>query len=313
LLSALSFLVVYDNAMEQKLWVYFLIPISFSSSFFFWLFAKSVFDDKLVIHVKYLFYFFLVGSIMLFSHLQHAHHLFFDPELVDIGLNFMVKAIPALTSIFFVVLAVLESQKKPEKDLINSRRTFRCYFIPITAVLLVLTITGKLSITGLSKIPPSIDLFHKVIILCIILPFIFLRLQLKRGFFLSTSDEIDDEIPPAISEGFISDLENFMVTKRVYIEEDVSLKTIASSLKVPEYKVRKIINSKLGYRNFNEFINSYRINEACRVLEDKSNQDLTILEIAYSIGYKSISPFNRAFKELKGQTPTQYRKTIIDT
>jgi AraC-like DNA-binding protein len=75
-----------------------------------------------------------------------------------------------------------------------------------------------------------------------------------------------------------------------------------------EYKVRRLINGELGFRNFNDFLNKYRVNDACEILNDPSQNRKTILEIAYSLGYQSIGPFNKAFKELKETTPTVFRK-----
>jgi AraC-like DNA-binding protein len=75
-----------------------------------------------------------------------------------------------------------------------------------------------------------------------------------------------------------------------------------------EYRLRRLINGELGFRNFNDFLNQYRVNEACEVLSDPSQNRKTVLEIAYSLGYQSIGPFNKAFKELTGTTPTAFRK-----
>ena len=51
------------------------------------------------------------------------------------------------------------------------------------------------------------------------------------------------------------------------------------------------------------FLNQYRINDACETLSDPAEARKTILEIAYELGYQSIGPFNKAFKDLKGLTP----------
>ena len=55
-----------------------------------------------------------------------------------------------------------------------------------------------------------------------------------------------------------------------------------------------------------EFLNHYRIKEACALLDSK--EDLTFQEIAYRMGYQSVATFNRAFKKETGVTPTEYRK-----
>ncbi|MCB1173375.1 MAG: AraC family transcriptional regulator [Leptospiraceae bacterium] len=66
-----------------------------------------------------------------------------------------------------------------------------------------------------------------------------------------------------------------------------------------------------GFRNFNQFLNSYRIHEACRVLADPAMNDQTVLRIAFDLGFASLAPFNLAFKRITGTTPTKYRKSIL--
>ena len=80
----------------------------------------------------------------------------------------------------------------------------------------------------------------------------------------------------------------------------------ASSLNEHDYKVTQCITGLLGYRNFNHFINSHRIDHAKRMLADAS-EDRPILSIAYDCGFNSIGTFNRAFKEIVGMSPRDYR------
>jgi AraC-like DNA-binding protein len=92
-----------------------------------------------------------------------------------------------------------------------------------------------------------------------------------------------------------------------YRRENLTLKDLAKALEVPEYKVRAVINKELGYRNFNEFINEYRIVEAAQRLIDEP--DTPISNIALDVGYRTLSSFNRAFRKEKETTPTAYRES----
>ena len=93
-----------------------------------------------------------------------------------------------------------------------------------------------------------------------------------------------------------------------YRQEKLTLKDLAVELKMPEYKVRAVINKELGYRNFNEFINEYRITEAAQRLI--SEPDTPISNIALDVGYRTLSSFNRAFRKEKETTPTAYRELV---
>ena len=72
--------------------------------------------------------------------------------------------------------------------------------------------------------------------------------------------------------------------------------------------MRKMINGSMGYRNFNQFLNQFRIQEATRRLIDRDTRRLPVLTIAIDVGYASLAPFNKAFKTMHGVTPTEYRK-----
>ena len=75
---------------------------------------------------------------------------------------------------------------------------------------------------------------------------------------------------------------------------------------MPEYRLRRLINGQLGYRNFNAFLNGYRIEEARAALADPSQAEVPVTTIALDAGFQSIGPFNRAFKVSTGVTPTEY-------
>jgi AraC-like DNA-binding protein len=96
-----------------------------------------------------------------------------------------------------------------------------------------------------------------------------------------------------------------IMTQGFYRQEKLTLKDLAVELGLPEYKVRRVINKELGYRNFNEFINEYRINEAA--LRLLAEPETPISNIALDVGYRTLSSFNRAFRKEKETTPTAYR------
>jgi len=107
-------------------------------------------------------------------------------------------------------------------------------------------------------------------------------------------------------------LQSVMEKERFYIQENLSVRVLASHLGVHEYKMRRFINGRLGFRNFNEFLNEYRIKEACAVLADPEKNDTPILRLAMELGYGSLAPFNRAFRVVTGKTPTEYRRAVLE-
>lgn len=95
-----------------------------------------------------------------------------------------------------------------------------------------------------------------------------------------------------------------MGRERAYAREGLSLAQLAAQLDTTPAQLRQAINQHLGYRNFNDFLHHYRIDEAAQRLK---SQDLPILTIALDVGYGSIGPFNRAFKQIQGLTPSEFR------
>lgn len=107
------------------------------------------------------------------------------------------------------------------------------------------------------------------------------------------------------------------LSKRILkaIEDDGVLTTpnlkvaaFAALIKEQEYKVTRCITNHLQYRNFNHLLNTHRIERAKHIFNDPNSSHLTIATIAYDCGFNSLGPFNRAFRQYIGLTPTEFRK-----
>jgi AraC-like DNA-binding protein len=104
-----------------------------------------------------------------------------------------------------------------------------------------------------------------------------------------------------------------MARDELWRREGLTIADLATEAGVSERQLRRLINEKLGHRNFTGFLNSYRIDAAKTKLADPREAGRTIAEIAFDLGYASLGPFNRAFKEATGQTPSAFRKgTMAD-
>jgi AraC-like DNA-binding protein len=112
----------------------------------------------------------------------------------------------------------------------------------------------------------------------------------------------DDDAP------LLSALRRLMDTEKVYREEGQSIGSLAVKLGTPEHRLRRLINRHLGYRNFNAFLNGYRLDEVMAALGDPTQEEVPILTIALDAGFQSLGPFNRAFKAQAGMTPSEFRR-----
>ena len=93
-----------------------------------------------------------------------------------------------------------------------------------------------------------------------------------------------------------------------YRTPGLSVHALADRLAIPEYRLRYLVHERLGFRNFNALLHHYRIAEVCAALEDQKQNTTPVLTLALTAGYQSINPFNRAFREIHGMTPTEYRR-----
>ncbi|MCC8984808.1 helix-turn-helix domain-containing protein [Bradyrhizobium acaciae] len=114
--------------------------------------------------------------------------------------------------------------------------------------------------------------------------------------------------PPASSQAALNQLKHLMATERTYRQEGLTIGVLAVRLGMPEYRLRTLINDGLGHRNFNAFLNRYRLDEAKAALADASQAEVPVLTIALDAGFQSLAPFNRAFKADTGLTPTEFRR-----
>lgn len=95
--------------------------------------------------------------------------------------------------------------------------------------------------------------------------------------------------------------------EKIYLDPLLDLKRLAKKLSLTSKQVSQVINENSG-RNFNDFINTFRINRAMQLIVEI--RDKNIIDIAYEVGFNSKSTFNTAFKKVTGITPSQYKSTI---
>ena len=105
----------------------------------------------------------------------------------------------------------------------------------------------------------------------------------------------------------VSALEDLMKTERMFRTQGLSITALAARLRVPEHRLRQLLNYGLGHRNFNAYIGQWRIAEAKEALRDPDQLLVPISTIAIDCGFHSLAPFNRAFRGETGMTPSEYR------
>lgn len=196
-----------------------------------------------------------------------------------------------------------------QNDLVEARRRFRRTFVTLGGGLL-----GIIAVVELAVVEPD-DLqwllLLQVSAVWLLAAWICASL-LKLEDLFSVSDPVVQVV--TAEDGVDPDTElvlALMTDEKLYLQEGLTVAGLAERAGVPEYRTRQIINTRLGFRNFSDFLNGYRIEDAALRLKDPQMRRLPILTIALDVGFGSIGPFNRAFKDRLGLTPSVYRRQAL--
>lgn len=108
----------------------------------------------------------------------------------------------------------------------------------------------------------------------------------------------------------IEQLRKYMTEKEPFLEPTLTLQDLALQMHIPSRKLSILINQHIG-QHFFEFINKYRIEKAIEILEKSSNNEFTIQQILFEVGFNSKSSFNTAFKKQTQLTPTKYKNQLF--
>ncbi|WP_299440861.1 helix-turn-helix domain-containing protein [uncultured Aquimarina sp.] len=108
----------------------------------------------------------------------------------------------------------------------------------------------------------------------------------------------------------ISALEDLMKNEQLYLNPSLKLSDVVQKTGIPQKTISAVLNKHVS-KSFNEYINTYRIEALkVRLLEEKSEK-YTITGIAFECGFNSQATFQRAFKAITNQSPSEFRKTHL--
>lgn len=96
-----------------------------------------------------------------------------------------------------------------------------------------------------------------------------------------------------------------MEEEKLYCDEDLSLARLSDILSITQHQLSQFLNTYYQ-QNFNNFINSYRVNEAKKILLEEPRRQT--LSVALAVGFNSYSAFHAAFKKNTGMSPIQFRQ-----
>ncbi|WP_080059427.1 helix-turn-helix domain-containing protein [Spirosoma aerolatum] len=113
------------------------------------------------------------------------------------------------------------------------------------------------------------------------------------------------DLPVETVEQVVTALDKAMGQEKLYMDPDLSVDKLGQHLQLPPKLISAVLNQHIR-KNFNGFINEYRVEEVKRRVLDPTNEHLTLTGIAFESGFNSQATFQRTFKQLTGSSPGEY-------
>jgi len=273
----------------------------------FWLLCLSIFDDHFRLRFWQLGL--VACTIILPDIVKFNAHYTGEPTA---GLlKYVFKDLPQFLELVLLVWAYGIMLHYWQVDLVSARRRIRLPLLLISGFFILFVIATRYVLRIYS--PWMYD--AQYIVLAGVLLIINVQMLPWRRSQLFGDGVIEVQQAEHKPEGELSEIEQLKVQlsrvmeeEKLYRQMGLTIADVAKAVQLPEYRLRQLINSEMGYRNFNDFLARYRIDEASQRLARADEKRLAVLTIAMDVGYKSISTFNKSFKEIHSITPTQYRK-----
>ena len=304
-----------EVASRQTWWHAPLIALAAGNAVVFWLFARALFDDAFRLRPWHgaLWAAFVAVALVEFFVLRPA-------GLAAAG--FVVLAHGA-GRVALAVLAVGYTLSSWRADLVEERRRLRVFIVGATALYIAVEAAFDLAFQPVPR-PAFASTANAagLAAMALIITSSLLRVT-TAGLFPAAAEAGEtavvggalrsgrDGILRPADDKVVGALRRLMTIERVYRQEGLTIGALALKLGLPEYRTRRLINQSLGFRNFNAFLNHYRVAEAKAALADSAQVEVPVLTIALDAGFQSLGPFNRAFKAETGLTPSDYRRRHV--
>jgi len=315
-LGMISYLISQLSVVESRsLTSYLLNRFSTITPLVLWVFAFNLFEDggRVKPGIWILMGFFVlaraIGTPLYDASAPGADFwfviIYFLPQVILLGF-----------SIHTICLAIIGYRH----DLLSQRRKVRVVFVCCMGIILTV-IVGNGFFSFVDPFLSQISLFSINPLPGIIFPaylfiatlgvnLIIFRLQDSAMDLLANNQQHDSatrgqaSMPRKDHSAALELVTSTIEAEQLYTDPELTISRLATTLSMQEYKLRRLINQELGYRNFNQFLNHYRIEAASRRLAESEK---AISTIAMEVGYSSLSSFNKAFREINGTTPSAFR------
>lgn len=300
-----------------------LLPISFLAPVFqryryTWVVCSNgLVKDKFlkIMYAPFFFTLFYLGIIIVITgHVQLKEYLVFNPILSEsfmkLPLSFKIlhllyplsgiSSIISLCSLQVILINLWRSNGENAPKM-SIKLSFFIITLIISATSIVIIgnfISFKYCLSGLT-------LATITICIMVIVSYKYPSLRKYVIYEINRTRYSKSKIKSLDVDSIIKRILEIMEIEKAFSDEDFSLKNLARDLEISTQQLSEILNEKMG-KNFNTFINEYRINEAKILLIDDPGRSIN--SIASAVGFNSNTAFTVTFSKYEGCSPSRYRK-----
>ena len=277
----------------------------------FWLFSASLFDDHFRLRRWQLLLVTATVALPLIGKLLT-------------GYDFFLRTLPQGLEFILVSLTLLAVVRYWREDLVESRRKLRLWFCGLNGLYVFVLLFLREVVFPETRWLASLEYVPAAGML-LATNAIFLEYKsdvfsppLASSEYFRENQPIPEPQPSERQSGneyseIVEALDHLIGEQKIYRETGITIGRLADQLGVQEYRLRRAINQGLGFRNFNDFLNKYRIAEVAQRLADPRQKQTPVLTIALDTGFRSLSSFNKAFKEIHQIPPSTYRRNRLNS
>jgi AraC-like DNA-binding protein len=227
---------------------------------------------------------------------------------------YLIMAIVTTISVYAMVFVVSSIRMFRKKLIMEKNITFfSIIIIAFDFTMILIYIFGYLSVRVFS-LPATFYLVTIKTISVLLTIQIYLMLVLKwryPDYIMQMRNEAEriryatSRIERLDVDTVLANLKHLMEAEKVFCDEELSLGGLADELDITPYQLSQIINERL-HKNFNTYINEYRIRESESYLIDDPKR--SVLSVSCAVGFNTLATFYNAFCKIHGMTPTKFRE-----
>lgn len=263
----------------------------------FWLFARTWFNDRQ--HLERWAMLLVALSVLNIIVMQLAFRRYE-------GINVFAGTIFRVGMFAFAAAGLWEAWRGREGDLVEIRRRMRPRIAAAVGISVILIAIVEIAVYNLQAPAWMARAVGSEIAILTLLFCTAMFGMRERNLFGAPPKAVAIETPPT-DNAMTDRLLAHMTAELPHRDEEMTIAKLAAQLGVQEYRLRRHINGTLDHRNFAAFLNGYRLAEVKAALTDPDQKYVPIITIALDAGFGSLGPFNRAFREATGMTPSEYR------